>query len=142
MAGQAFHFGIGFGVRTAHSVGINLLEIKGLDGLCQRHAAHLAGECMDAYAVCGEGRFGQSAGGHTHCGLAGRRASAAAVVADAVFHLVGVVGVRGTVDVAEVVVVRGALVQVFNQQRNRGACGDAVEHAGKDVHAVGLVASR
>ena len=57
---------------------------------------------------------------HAGDGLAGRRASAATVIAYAVLHPVGVVGVRGAVDLAQFVVVLGVLVAGFHTMKPMG----------------------
>ena len=66
-------------------------------------------------------------------GLARRRASAAAVVAKAVFLLVGVVGVAGTEAILDLLVVARARVGVLDQDADGRARGPAFEHAGQDL---------
>ncbi len=74
-----------------------------------------------------------SACGNPHRGFARRRASAASIVADAVFLDVGEVGVAGTVLVLDLGIVFRALILVFDLKRNRRACRDLrVRLIGKD----------
>ena len=86
--------------------------------------------------------FGDSAGGHHRCRQAGRRATAATRVAQAVFVQVGVVGVTGAEGVQDIAVVLAALVGVLDQQTDRRACGLAFVNAGEDFDRIGLVALR
>ena len=78
--------------------------------------------------------------------LARRGAAAAAMVADAVFHLIGVVGVAGAVLPGDLAIVLGALVDILDQHRDRRAGRDhrrrrrPPEDAGEDLHLVGLAA--
>src|SRR5205085_8553469 len=77
--------------------------------------------------------------------LAGRGAPAAPVVADAVFLPVGEIRVPGPELVLDVGVVAAALVDVVDDQRDRGArghlaAGVVLEHSREDVHGVGLAA--
>src|SRR5437764_1332394 len=81
---------------------------------------------------------GDGAGGHPAGGLARRRAAAAAIVADAVLGPVGVVGVPRAEAVLDLAVILGALVLVLDQQADRRAGGQALEHAGEDLDPVGL----
>src|SRR5262249_213810 len=61
------------------------------------------------------------AGGDAGCGLARRGASAAAVVAQSVFEVVGDVGVTGPVEIPYVGIVLRALVDILDQERDRRA---------------------
>ena len=81
-------------------------------------------------------------------GLARRGASAAAIVAQAVFGLIGEIGVAGAKLVLDVGIVLRALVGVLDQQRDRRAgrhlhAGLGMRHhAGQDLHRVRLLALR
>ncbi len=79
-------------------------------------------------------------GGDAHHGLARRGAPAAAVVAKAVFLLVGVVGVTGTKPVLDLLVVARTRVGVLDEDADGRAGGAALEHTGEDLHRVGFVA--
>ena len=85
-------------------------------------------------------------GGDTRCGLTRRRAAAAAIVAQAVFGIIGVIGVAGAIEVADLRIVLGALVDILDDERDRRAgrhlFADAFvgEDAGEDLHLVGLAA--
>src|SRR6266436_537824 len=69
-------------------------------------------------------------------------AAAAAIIADAVFLPVGVVGVAGTEAVGDVAVIPRALVDIVDHQVDRRAGGRALEGAGEDLDLVGLLALR
>ena len=81
---------------------------------------------------------GNGAGGNPACGLAGRRPAAAAMVADAVFGPIGVVGMARAELVVVLAVILGTLVLVVDEQADRRAGGLALEHAGEDAHRVAL----
>src|SRR5690606_1706224 len=81
-------------------------------------------------------------------GFAGRGAPAAAIVADAVFLVIGIVGMAGSILVADIGIVLGALVGILDHQRDRRA-GRArpvralvLEHARENFHFVSLAALR
>ncbi len=77
-------------------------------------------------------------------GLPRRGAAAAAVVADAVFDVVGEIGMSGPVPVLDLGIVLRALVDILDQERDRRACRDLFaaalvdEDAGQDLDLVGL----
>src|SRR5690606_18087413 len=86
-------------------------------------------------------------GGNAHRRLAGRRAPAAAVIADAVLLVVGVVGVSRPELVLDVPVVLRALVDIVDDERDRRARRDlapilAGENARQDLDLVRLPALR
>src|SRR5690606_14104788 len=84
----------------------------------------------------------QCAGSHPACRFAGRRASAAAIVADAVFHVVGAVGVPGPTALRAPAVILGALIDLVDEHGDRCAGRDqrlAVlvrHHAGENANFV------
>src|SRR5471032_2518598 len=80
------------------------------------------------------------AGRDAHRGLARRLPAAAAIIAHAVFLEVGVVGVARPELVLDLAVVAAALVDIVDVQRDRRARRHALEHAGQDLHRVGLLA--
>ena len=88
------------------------------------------------------------AGGDAHRRLAGGLAAAAAIVAQPIFDVVGVVGVAGAIFVLDVGVVLGALIDIVDQERDRRAGGHLLagrfvhEHAGEDFDRVRLLALR
>ena len=84
--------------------------------------------------------FGDRATGDADGGFARGRAPTAAIVADAVFGVVGIVGVAGAVLVFNRAVVAAALVFVHDEQANRRAGGLALEDAGEELQAVGFLA--
>ncbi len=75
---------------------------------------------------------------HPHRRLPGARAAAAAIVADAVLRLVGEIGVAGAESVLDRRVVLGAGVLVDDQQADRRAGGQPLEHAREDLHPIRL----
>ena len=83
-----------------------------------------------------------AAGGDAHRGLARRGPAAAAIVADAVFQLVGQVGVAWPELRGDRRVVARALVDVVDLHGDRRAGGQALEHAGQDADLVRLLALR
>ena len=64
------------------------------------------------------------AGGHARRRLPRRGASAAAIVAQAVFGVVGVVGMAGAIEVADLRIVLRALVDILDHERDRRAGRD------------------
>src|SRR6185437_10850720 len=85
-------------------------------------------------------RYG--AGGNARRGLARRGAAAAAVVADAVFLPVGIVGMARPEAVLDRRVVLAARILVLDHERDRRARGLTFEHTGEDLDLVGLAALR
>src|SRR5262249_3626214 len=81
-------------------------------------------------------------GGDAARGLARRRTAAAAIVADAVFRPVGVVGVAGPELVLDGAVILGALVFVLDQEADRRPRRLPLEQARQDLHLVGLAPLR
>ncbi len=84
--------------------------------------------------------LGDPPGGHPHGRLPRRGTPAAAVVAEAVFLLVGIVGMRRPELCGDLGIVLGTLVGVVDDQADRGARGAALEGPGQDLHLVGLAA--
>ena len=86
------------------------------------------------------------AGRDARGGFARGRAAAAAIVAQAVFRLIGEVGVAGAELVLDLGIILGALVGVLDQQRDRRArrhlhTGLRMRHhAGKNLNRVRLLA--
>jgi hypothetical protein len=81
-----------------------------------------------AHGDAGQDFSRDGAGGDAGRGFARRGATAAAVIAQAVFGLIGEVGMTGTKLVLDLGIVLGALVGILDQQRDRGAGGHL--HAG------------
>ena len=82
------------------------------------------------------------AGGDAHRRFARRLSSAAAIVANAVFLPVRVIGVAGSKRVGDVCVVFAARVLIANQKRDRRAGRAAFEYAGEDFNGVRFAALR
>ena len=85
---------------------------------------------------------GHTAGGDAHRRLARRRPAAAAIVADAVFQLVGQVGVAWSELCGDRRVVARALIDVVDLHGDRRAGGQSVEHARQDADLVRFLALR
>ncbi len=85
----------------------------------------------------GDGRCGD-----THCRLAGRRASPAPVVPNAVLLPVGIVGMAGPERIDQIAVVFAASVFVSDQQRDGGTGRLALEDPGQNLDAVGFLTLR
>src|SRR5437016_2989592 len=83
-----------------------------------------------------------------HGGLARRLTAAAAIIADAVFGVVGVIGVPGPVLVLDVGIIPRALVDILDDERNRRSRGHLLagrfvdQDAGEDFHLVRFAALR
>ena len=103
--------------------------------------ADLHQRAADAHAVA-QHLARHPAGGDPHRGLARRGPPAAAVVADAVFQLVGQVGMAGAELRGDRRIVARALVDVVDLHGDRRAGGQAVEHAGQDADLVRLLPLR
>src|SRR5262249_28296946 len=101
-----------------------------------------------AYAQARHDLARNRAGRHAHRGLARRLTAAAAIVAQAVFRIIGVVGVAGPVLVLDVGVVPRTLVDIVDDERDRRPGRDLFssrlvdEHAGENSDLVGLLALR
>ena len=82
------------------------------------------------------------AGGHPHRGLSRRRPPAAAIIAHAVFQLIGQVGMAGPELLLDRAIIAGSLVDVLDHQRDRRPGGHAVEHARQDPDLIRLLPLR
>src|SRR5690606_40200415 len=85
---------------------------------------------------------GDGGGGDRRRGEPRRAASPAAGIATAVLLQVGVVGMARTERLRDVAVVLAARVLVADQQRDRGAGGLPLVHAGENLDLVGLPSLR
>src|SRR5207247_5631950 len=86
--------------------------------------------------------LGDRARGDADRGLAGGGPAAAAIVAQAVFLPIRVIGVPGPESVGESAVVLALLVLVSDEKADRRAGRPAFEHTGQNLDAVGLLALR
>ena len=82
------------------------------------------------------------AGRHPRRGFAGRGTPAAAIVAVAVFQVIGDVGMAGAEGLRDLSVILGPLVGVLDHQLDRRAGGAALEGARQDADLVGFAALR
>jgi hypothetical protein len=132
------------GVGAAHGAGVDVLAGEGGEvGERGDDVGDLGdpGDDLDAVQA-GQEVLGEGAGGDAADGLAGGGPAAAGDGAQAEFGVVGVVGVRGSVELGEVVVVVAAGVAVADQHGDRGAEGElgfGLE-AAQDLDLVGLLA--
>jgi hypothetical protein len=55
--------------------------------------------------------------------LTRRRAPTAAIIADAIFHIIGIIGVSWAIAVFDVTIILAALIDILDQKRNRRAGG-------------------
>jgi hypothetical protein len=78
--------------------------------------------------------------GHAGHGLPPRGAASATIVAQAVLGLVGHVPVARAENVLEFTVIPGALVGIFDDKANGGACGAAFEESGQKADTVRFIA--
>ena len=122
-----FHLGLGDGV------GVHLgCELPDLLDVADDFNAVVAGEQL----------LGDRSRGHSPDGLARARPAAALPVANAVFGVVGVIGVGGPVLGAHVLVVLPPSVLVPHAYEYGSAERQAVEHAGEYLRPVALLALR
>ena len=83
-----------------------------------------------------------------HRRLARRLAAAATIIAQAIFDVVGIVGVAGPIFVFDVGIIFAALIDVVDHERNRRASGNLLaahlvqKHAGQDFDRVRFLALR
>src|SRR6185436_3434353 len=91
---------------------------------------------------CRQELLGDGASGDSSRGFARARATAPAVVAEAIFAIVGVVGVPGPIFVFDVGVVFALGVRVADQDGDAGAGGPALEDTGQDLGLVRLLTLR
>ena len=132
------------GVRTEERIPVDLVPIPA--AAVDRMRPHL--HERRAHAEAGHDLARDRAGRHARRGLTRRLASAAAVVAQAVFDIVSVVGMARPILVLDVRIVLRALVDILDHERDRRAGRDlraarlVDEHAGEDLHRVGFLPLR
>src|SRR5258706_4448502 len=85
---------------------------------------------------------GDGAGGNAHRGLARRLPAAAAVITNAVFLPIRVIGVARPERVGDVRVILAARILVADEQRDRRAGRAALENSGEDFDGVRLASLR
>ena len=103
---------------------------------------HLRGESRDGNAVASQCQFGESAAYDPRECDAGRRASASAIVAEAVLLLIGIVGMGRTIECAISSIVLGTSIRIGNNKANGCSRGLALKDATQQTHLVGLFAPR
>ena len=126
-------------VRTEEGVLLNLIPV--FDG--QRNIAHLRqAAANDDAELRGKVFFGNRPGRYAHRGFARRRTTAAAIVAQTILLLVGVIGVARTEQIFDRAVILRTLIGVLNQQTDTGPGGNAFEDAGEDFDLIRLATLR
>ena len=133
----------GFGVR-AEQVALDLVPIP--IGAVDFVGADLHQRTPDRHLRNDLAR--QRAARHARGGFPRRGAAAAAIIAQAVFHIIDVVGVARAINIFDFAVIFRSLVGVFDQQRHRRSGGHLEpgrlvdEHAGQNLDLVGLLPLR
>ncbi len=136
---QFFHLRHGIGIAAEEGILVDQVPVQRL----RLHRTDLRDMAPDLDAELRLQVFlGDGTGRNTHRRLTRRGAAAAAIVAEAVFLRVGVVGMAGTERRGDVGVVLGFLVGVLDQKADGRARGPALEHAGEDFHHVVLATLR
>src|SRR5262249_22976857 len=132
------------GIRAEERIALNLIPVpaRALDPVF----AHL--DQRAAHRHAGHDFARNRTGGNTRGSFARRLAAAAAIIANAVFGVVGVIGVPRPVLVLDVGIVLGARVDVVDHERNGRPGRDLLarrfidEHAGEDFDLVRLAPLR
>jgi hypothetical protein len=107
----------------------------------QNYRAELRKKSLDVNSQAFPQIFARDrSGSDAHRRLPRRRSSAAAIIANAVFLLVAVVGMAWTELVLDIAVIMRTLIGVFDQQADRRAGRFAFEDAGKYSHPVCFIA--
>ena len=125
-----------FGIEGVERTAAGVVEIVASRG----DAVDLQDPRLHADPQLGEHPFGDGAGGDPRGGLPCGAASAAAVVPDTVFLPVGKVGVPGTKDPFDVLVIPAFLIAVVDHHRDGGSGAFPFESPRKDLHPIGLFA--
>ena len=125
-------------VRIGAEKGVLLDAVPGLEGDLDR--AELAHVATHLNAEARQVLLGNRSSRHAHGGFTRRAAATTTVIADTIFVMVGVVGMRRAEQVLDRRVVLGLLVGVADQQANRAASRPAFENAREDLDLVGFLA--
>ena len=128
------------GVGTTHVVAVDLVEGELVVVFFKDDVTYLPRPCGDAHPELSQEDLCKRPAHHTAHGFAGRTTPAAAMVANAVFALVGEIGVGGSEDVAQVVVVRGVVLGVAHEKSDGGAGGASFKDAGEEFDLIGFAA--
>ncbi len=133
----SFRKGGGFGIRHVDCIFLHLRQVKTvrMDGY---------GTDGPGIGVYGDAKLLQKlcrhcAGRHPSDGLSAGGTSAACIVAEAVFAVVGVVCVSGAVIRSDLPVIPGALRSIADHQGDGSAGGHSLEDAREDLHGVVLL---
>ena len=137
---ESRHLARRLGIRAEEQIAADFVGIEAAG--IGPHRPDLIHPADDADVMGGQELPGDGPGGHAHGRLAGAGPAATAPVPNAVFLVVGDVRVAGPELVLDVRIILAALVGVADQQRNRAARGLALEHAGENLHPVGLAPLR
>src|SRR3546814_2727941 len=110
-------------IRTEERVAIDLGIVKA--GAINGIPAKFNQICADAYFGYDQARDAASC--HPGRRFAGRGSPAAAIIAKAVFGVIGIIGMSGPIGLGDLRIILRALVDILNHQDNRRAGGPALE---------------
>ena len=131
----------GVGVGATHIVGVDGREVEFGVWPVERDVADRGSVGRDGDALSGESLFCDGAGYDACNCFASRRAAAAAVVAYAVLHRVGEVGMGRAEEVSDIVVVGRVLVGIFDDETDGLPGGATFENSGEKFDFIFFVAS-
>lgn len=123
-------------IRTTHCVGFNETEIKFCPVVLAGDIANLLRPCFNINAELAQTELGDSTSHDTADGFACRGTSAATMIAETIFDIIGVVSMRGTEHVAQVVVVAAVLILVADNETDGCTGGDAIHGSRQQLYAV------
>ncbi len=126
------------GIGAEERIAINLFEVE--VRRVDRIAADLGDPGMDPHL--GNHQPCDAARRDARRGLARARPAAAAIVADAIFGVIGIIGVAGAISLGDVAIILRPLIDIVDHQADRCAGGLALEHARQDAHPVGFLPLR
>src|SRR6516162_3715811 len=133
-----------FGVRTKKRIAVDLIPIpaRAIDAM----RSHLH-QCA-AHFESGNDLACDRTGGDPHRGLARRLAAAAAIIAQAVFYIISIVGMAWSVFILDIRIIFRTGIDVIDEQTDRRAGGNLFaarlldKDAGKDLDRIWLLALR
>src|SRR6516225_338179 len=133
-----------FGIRTKERIAVDLVPIpaRAINPM-RSHLHERAANLQPGHDLARD-----RSGGDPHRGLARRLAATAAIVAQAVFYVIRIIGMARPVFVLDIRIIFRALIDIIDQQRDRRAGRDLFsarlidKDAGKDFHRIRLLALR
>ena len=135
---ECFHLAGLLRVGTAHCVLLGHCEVVVAVVVVESDRSHLRGVGHHADAHLAEGQLGHGSADDAAQRDACRRASASAVVARTIFIKIGVVGMGGTEERAQVLIVLRVLILVSDDEADGGAGRAPFEDAAEQLYVVGL----